>query len=223
MSAVPVKNQTSTTVKGLRTALPGRVGGRGDTHLGSDHNKRRWRSEPLVGSRDRIRTVDCPGRSSSGCSRIDPGAGKRRHRRKQAVWRELDSLRRSGIRVAECAGPSRTTWGNRDLKSNIYIVKELFRPAAVVSPRIQLKCPADALQVQSTHRDLGGVRGGKLNGLQVVGCSAAQHAENQQRASQRGKESFKIHRRVPPIGNLPHRRSIRHTRQGNQSHCTARA
>src|SRR5208282_273887 len=59
------------------------------------------------------------------------------------------------------------------------------------------------------------------NGLQVVSRSAA-HAEHQQGASQCTKESLTIHRRVPPKGNLPHRRSIRHTWQGNQSHDTVR-
>src|SRR6266446_1333837 len=145
MSAVPVKDQTSGIVKGLRTACSGRVGGTGDARLGSDHHKRRWRGEPHVGSRDRIRTVDCPGRTSPGCGRIDPGAGKRRHGREQAVWRELDSLRRIGIRVAEYAGPSRTTRGNRDRVNDVYVVKKLFRAAAVVPPRIQLKRAADTL------------------------------------------------------------------------------
>src|SRR4029077_15161837 len=98
----------------------------------------RWRGEPLISRRDRIRTVDCPGRRGRGrhCL-IDPSAGKRRNGCEQAVGRELDSLRRIGIRVAEYAGPSRTTRGNRDRVNDVYVVKKLFRAAAVVPPRIQ--------------------------------------------------------------------------------------
>src|SRR5712671_2177575 len=76
----PREDETSGTVKGLRTAGSGRVGCIGDARLGSDHNKRRWRGEPRIGSRDRIRAIDCPGRRGRGRHRgIDPGTGKRRH------------------------------------------------------------------------------------------------------------------------------------------------
>jgi hypothetical protein len=51
--------------------------------------------------------------------------------------------------------------------------------------------------------------GGKLDGLQFVCASAAQHADGQQRARQRGKEIFTIHRRVPPIGDFPYLEIIR--------------
>jgi hypothetical protein len=208
MNAVPVKDLLQEPVKGLRPACSV-----GPVAASRGHgNERLLRRYSLKGYRHDVVTREHP---SGGLGQVRVGVSP-----KANGW--LDCRHQAG----RAHGNGRWRSGRNYLASWIrnnrvgdHVGKVLGFPAAVVPSRNQLERPPDAFYVEETTTARGGR---KRDGLQVVGCSAAQHAEHKQRASQRGKESFKIHRRVPPIGNLPHRRSIRDTRQGNQSHCTAR-
>src|SRR5208282_1674460 len=122
----------------LRTAFSGRVGlSRGET-LSSHIDSAGRSSVPKIGSRNNIPTCRLKGRARSGRCDIHIGAGRGRDGRELSVRAQLHGLRRGGVRVAECAGFSRTKRRTQYLIDKVITVKKLLLPAAVVPPRIHL-------------------------------------------------------------------------------------
>jgi hypothetical protein len=79
------------------------------------------------------------------------------------------------------------------------LIAEVFRLSiGVVAYRLQLNRSTIPLQTIEASLSGGGravdSARAKSNRLQVIGLSAAQHADRQRNASQRGRESFRIHR-----------------------------
>src|SRR4029077_3191981 len=137
MHAVPVKDQRSGTVKGLRTALPGLVTRGNGESLRSHIDGAGRSSVSFKGSRNDIPTCRFKGWTGRGgrCF-IHKGASGGRDGRELSVCAQLDGLRRSSVRVAECAGFSKAKRGTRYLIGKASTEKELLRPAAVGPPRI---------------------------------------------------------------------------------------
>jgi len=169
MNAVPVKDQTSGTVKGLRTACSAGPVARSRSH-GNECLLRRY---SLKGCRHDVVTCERPngglGQVRVGVSPKASGWFDCRH---QAGRAHGNGRRRSGRHYF-------ASW-IRNNRVGDHAGKDLGFPAAVVPSRNQLERPPDAFYVEETTTARGRR---KRDGLQVVGCSAAQHAEHKQRAS----------------------------------------
>ncbi len=133
----PRERSTSGTVKGLRTALPGRVSQSSGKTLSSHIDSAGWSSLSTIGSRNNIPTCRLKGRTGRGGLRdIHEGASRWRDGRELSVYAQLDGLRRRGVRIAECAGFSKTKRGTQYLIGKASTEKKLLIPAAVDPPRI---------------------------------------------------------------------------------------
>src|SRR5260370_39413672 len=158
MNAVPVKDQTSGTVKGLRTACSAGPVARSRGH-GNECLLRRY---SLKGRRHDVVTCERPsGRLGQVRVGVSPKANGWFDCRHQASRAHGNGRWWSGRHYL-------ATW-IRNNRVGDHVGKVLGFPAAVVPSRNQLEGPPDAFYVEETTTAMGGR---KRDVLQVVGCSA---------------------------------------------------
>ena len=134
-----IKNSNAELLRLRVTALPARVS-LGSREALSSHIDSAGRSRlSSIGSGNNIPTCRLKGRGRSrGLRDIHKGASRGRDGREQSVRAQLDGLWRGGVRVAECAGFSKTKRGTQYLILKASTEKKLLLPAAVDPPRIHL-------------------------------------------------------------------------------------